>query len=245
MKHVSILLLTTIIISLFLFGCSNNYNEFLLLYGNYKDNSVNTDTSSTETVDLDENEKQTKTNNLENKYIIILQSQKDYSQMNEDEMKTAQEIIENWNKLSLNFKSQYIKSKKRLQDSINRYNLNKKTDSNLQKVKEIKASYDTGITYKNISETPDDYLGQKVKFAGKIIQSVGGNPENDVKIAVDGNNSQLIFVGYDPEIIQLTLTDNADVVISGHFVDTISDLSIVNGETKIPKIYANEIDILE
>lgn len=250
MKHMNIILLTTIIISLLLLGCSNSYDSFSLHYNDSIDNSISCATSSSECpssniVQNNSTKKQAEITGLQNKYSVLLDSQKDYSKMTENEMETAQEIMENWNKLSLDFKSKYIKSKKNLQESINIYNSDKKSDSCSKKSEEIKASYDTGITYENISQTPDKYMNCKVKFTGRIIQAYGGDPENAMKIAIDGNKDKVILLDYDPEIIQLTFTDNDNISIRGHFVKTVSDLSMIYGETKIPKIYANYIEILE
>src|SRR3954469_7917883 len=40
---------------------------------------------------------------------------------------------------------------------------------------EAKKGYDTGITYDQLARTPDDFIGQKVKFRGKVVQVIEGD----------------------------------------------------------------------
>lgn len=243
MKYINAILLTTLIISLLITGCNNTCDIFPLLYQNSIETSINNDvyTSKTNT----KNKKQLEIDNLEKSYSVILDSEKSYSDMRENEMNTAKEIISNWNKLSLNFKSKYIKQKKNLEESIHLYESEEKMAYCSKKAEEIKNSYDTGITYEDITTNSPKYLNSKLTITGKIISPFGSNPENDMKIAVNNNEDEIIFIYYDPKIINLTFIKDENVIIRGYFVKTVSDLSIINGETKIPRIYANYIDIVK
>lgn len=245
MKYVNTILLTTLTISLLLTGCYNYSDAFPLLYQNTIESSI------TKTGDMHPNNsensfiktKQLEINNLEKEYSEILDSKVDFTNMSKEEIDKSQEIISNWNKLSLNFKSKYIKQKKNLEENILSHSSKEKIKSSSKQTIELKSSYNTGITYENITENPDKYLDCKVTLTGKIVYPFGANPENDMKIEIDNNEMEPVFVYYDPEIIQLNFRKNQTITIRGYFVKTVSDLSMINGETKIPRIYANYIDI--
>lgn len=53
--------------------------------------------------------------------------------------------------------------------------------------------YETGITFDNLARTPNDYIGKKVKFKGKVVQVLEGSTETQIRLAVNGDYDQIIF----------------------------------------------------
>lgn len=53
--------------------------------------------------------------------------------------------------------------------------------------------YETGITFDNLARTPNDYIGKKVKFEGKVIQVLEGSTETQIRLAINGDYDQIIF----------------------------------------------------
>ena len=247
MKRISTLIFTALTLFLILLIYNTKHYNFQTLYSTYNDTStcINTDLYNLQNQNTLLTNKQSEINKLEAIYTVILNSNKDYSEMSDSEKKIANELIQNWNKLSMDFKSQYIKPMKKLKSSINYYNSKKSSQLATEESRKIKASFNTGITYENINKTPEKYLGQKLTILGKTIQTTSDSSENYITIAVDDNMAQPLIIDYDPSIFELNLHPDSQIQIKGVFVGTISHLSLINGETKIPKIYANSIDIIK
>ena len=54
----------------------------------------------------------------------------------------------------------------------------KAAEAAAEKEKREKQGYDTGITFKQLARTPDDYVGEKVKFKGKVLQVIEGSSKS-------------------------------------------------------------------
>lgn len=61
------------------------------------------------------------------------------------------------------------------------------------KAAEEAKGYETGITFDNLARTPDEYVGKKVKFKGKVIQVIEGTSETQLRLAVNGSYDKVIF----------------------------------------------------
>jgi len=244
MKHISILTIIILTTFIILPNCNTIFPNFQILSIANKNASSITNNSSENLNTKSSINNKSKTCNLEYIYKPILESNKNYSEMTDSEKETANKLIDNWNKLSMDFKAKYIKSKKKLKENINSYNLSKSSELAVKKLESFKDSFNTNITYANITETPNKYLGKKVTFTGTLIQATGGAPDNSLKIAVDSNTNEPLLISYDPLVMELNLHENSIIKIRGIFTETVSDLSIINGETKIPKIYASYIDVV-
>ena len=65
-----------------------------------------------------------------------------------------------------------------------------------------KLGYETGITYDQLARTPDDYVGDLVKFTGEVLQVTEGDGYAHYRIAVNGNYDQVLFVQIDSSLTQ-------------------------------------------
>ncbi|MGG7146541.1 hypothetical protein ACQPVA_07045 [Clostridium butyricum] len=180
---------------------------------------------------------------LEDKYTPILESDKKYAEMTNDEGKIAEDIISNWNSLSDDFKEKYNDSKNKLNNSIKEYKKQKEDEEKARKEAEQAMAYDTGITYNQLARTPDDYKNSKVKFSGKVLQVMEGDKETDLRIAVDGNYDTVIFVGYDPKITSVRILEDDYVTIKGKSIGIYTYQSTMGGNISIPGIWVDKIEI--
>lgn len=69
-------------------------------------------------------------------------------------------------------------------------------DKKAQKEAEEKAGYETGISFEELARTPEEFKGKKVKFYGKVIQSIEGTTVNAMRFAVDGDYDCILFGSY-------------------------------------------------
>ena len=102
-----------------------------------------------------------------------------------------------------------------------------------------KQGYNTGITYKQLARTPDDYVGEKVKFKGKVVQVMEGDGETQIRLAVDGNYDNIIYGAYNSSIV---LEDDY-ITIMGVSGGLLTYTSTMGGDITIPSVLVQKIDM--
>ncbi len=103
-------------------------------------------------------------------------------------------------------------------------------------------SYKTGITYDQIARTPDQFKGQKLSFTGKVVQ-VTEDGDTELRVAVDGNSDNIIYVFVDKDLIKKSRVLEDDLItVSGKSKGTISYDSTGSGKITIPAINAKIIN---
>lgn len=106
------------------------------------------------------------------------------------------------------------------------------------------AEYETGITYSDLSRTPDDFEGKKVKFSGKVIQLIEDTSSDDIQIrfAVDGDYDEILFGEYDKSIVTSRVLEDDWITIYGISAGLISYQSTLGGTITIPAAWIESID---
>lgn len=107
---------------------------------------------------------------------------------------------------------------------------------------ELAKGYETGITYEQLARTPDEYMGEKIKFSGKVIQVIEGIDEIQLRFAVNDDYNQVIYLGYSPDIVDQRVLEDDYLTIYGHSIGTISYESTNGGTITIP---ASSLDSIE
>lgn len=103
-------------------------------------------------------------------------------------------------------------------------------------------SYNTGITYDQIARTPDQFKKQKMSFTGRVIQ-VTEDGDAELRIAVDGNYDNVIYVFVDKKLINKSRILEDDLVtVSGKSKGTLSYESTGNGKITVPAMDAKIIN---
>ena len=119
-----------------------------------------------------------------------------------------------------------------------------------QKIEEEKAAkaaeeakgYETGITYDQLARTPDDYEGSKVKFTGKVLQVIEGDDSVQLRLAVNSNYDNVLFLEYDKSIVSSRILEDDIITIYGVSVGTITYESTMGGNITIPAVLVKKID---
>lgn len=102
--------------------------------------------------------------------------------------------------------------------------------------------YETGITYDNIARNPDDFLGKKVKFTGKVIQLIEGTTSNQIRLAINNDYNQVVLCEYYSSIVESRVLEDDIITIYGTSVGTISYQSTMGGQITVPGIVIDRID---
>ena len=105
-----------------------------------------------------------------------------------------------------------------------------------------KVGYETGITYDQLARTPNDFMGQKVKFTGKVIQVIEGSDSVQIRFAVDSDYDTILLGEYESSTVSSRVLENDIITIYGTSVGTISYQSTMGGTITIPGVYIDKID---
>ncbi|AHC30361.1 hypothetical protein CF77_gp04 [Oenococcus phage phi9805] len=63
------------------------------------------------------------------------------------------------------------------------------------------ADYRSDITYDSLARNPDQYKGQKVVYTGEVVQVLEGDEETDLRVAINGDYDDIVYVAFDPSIM--------------------------------------------
>ena len=110
-----------------------------------------------------------------------------------------------------------------------------------RKAEEAKG-YETGITYDQLARTPDDFMGKKVKFYGKVVQVIENGTSVQIRLAADDNYDTILLGEYDSSIVSSRVLDDDLITIYGTSVGTISYQSTMGGTITIPGVMIDKID---
>lgn len=99
------------------------------------------------------------------------------------------------------------------------------------------------IDYITLSRTPDQYIGQKYKFSGKILQVLEGDNSTQYRLAVDGNYDNVLYLEIDKDDLAQRILEDDLVTVYGISVGTISYKSTLGGKITIPGLLVNIIEL--
>lgn len=107
---------------------------------------------------------------------------------------------------------------------------------------EAKKGYDTGITYDQLARTPDDFIGKKVKFRGKVIQVIEGETETQIRLAVNDDYDTIIFAAFDKSVVSSRVLEDDVITIMGLSSGLITYDSTMGGKISIPGVSVDKIE---
>lgn len=107
---------------------------------------------------------------------------------------------------------------------------------------EIKATYNTGITYNQLSRDPDEYKGQKVKFSGRVLQVIEGDYSTALRVATKGRYDNVIYVQYLKGLVKSRILEDDTITIYGTSAGLYTYESTGSGYITIPQISVDYID---
>jgi hypothetical protein len=113
------------------------------------------------------------------------------------------------------------------------------------KAAEEAVGYETGFTYDQISRTPDDYNGKKVKFTGTVLQVIEDTTTlklNNIRLAVNGDYNKVVYIQYSAGITDSRILENDKITIYGISSGLTSYTSTLGSKITIPMIYVEKID---
>ena len=103
-------------------------------------------------------------------------------------------------------------------------------------------SYKSGITYDQVARNPDDYLGEKINFTGRVLQVMESGSKVQLRLGVDGNYDNVILVEANTSALNGSRVLEDDLVTAAGYSDGImSYKSTMGGKISIPSMDAKII----
>lgn len=111
-----------------------------------------------------------------------------------------------------------------------------------KKAEEEAKGYETGITYDQLARTPDDFIGKKVKFSGKVLQVQEGIFSNSIRLAVDGNYDTVVYGTYSKSLVKSKILEDDWITIYGTSDGDYTYTTVLGASLTIPGISIDKVD---
>ncbi len=107
----------------------------------------------------------------------------------------------------------------------------------------MKASYTGEYTYDQLARTPEAYRGVKVKYSGEVVQAMEEGSDGALRVAINSNYDQIIYVYYDTTTLDFRVLDDDMVTVYGTAQGVYSYSSVGAGQITIPFIEADIVEL--
>ncbi len=104
--------------------------------------------------------------------------------------------------------------------------------------------YETGITFDDISRSPDKYGGKKVKFTGRVLQLVfEGSTISELRMSTSGKYDDVILISYDPRALDVRILEDDNITVYGTFSKIQTYTTVLGSNLSVPLVYVDIITI--
>lgn len=144
-----------------------------------------------------------------------------------------------------NYQTDILTSKK-YRDN-NDVNIDEEFEKEIAHTKDkAKADYETGITFEQLSDSPDKYKNQKVKFSGKVLQVIEGKyGESYILLVIDIDRPSIIsgtYLGYIFNPDEPKILENSTITVYGTF-EGLKSYQNSKGETiTVPSVMIDQLN---
>lgn len=178
---------------------------------------------------------------LSDKYDVL---KKDYSNLKTeyDEYKTKMKPFEELDEKEA--EARKIEAQKKIEEEEAKKKKQEEEEAK-KKEEEEKKGYNTGITYKQLARTPDDYIGKKIKFKGKVLQVVDGTDEVHIRLAVNGSYDTVLYCAYDPSLLSFRILEDDQITVYGTSYGIYSYTATSGATISIPSAWLDKIELKE
>jgi len=107
---------------------------------------------------------------------------------------------------------------------------------------EEKKGYEAGITYDQLARNPDDYIGEKVQFQGKVVQVMDGDGTQQIRFAVDDDYDNMMYAEYDSDIVDSRILEGDMITIMAISNGLLTYESTMGGNITIPSVLIDKIE---
>lgn len=105
------------------------------------------------------------------------------------------------------------------------------------------ANYRADITYDQLAQAPDTYYSEMIAMSGRVIQVMQGEGSSQLLVAVDDKEGAVMFLGYESNIIESGISENALIKFYGTAAGTISYDSTIGETITVPAAFVNMMEL--
>lgn len=102
--------------------------------------------------------------------------------------------------------------------------------------------YETGITYDQLTRTPDDFKSELVKFSGSVVQVIEGDYATSIRLAINDNHNTIIYGYYSPGIVPVRILEGDHITIYGRFQGMETYETVLGKPVSLPEISIDKIE---
>ena len=99
------------------------------------------------------------------------------------------------------------------------------------------------IPYNDMARNPDSYKGQLLAYSGKVVQLLEDSSEVNIRLAVDDDYDQMLYVYYDPSIIDYRVLEGDYITVYGECQGLYTYETIFGGSVTIPLLFGQIIEL--
>lgn len=129
------------------------------------------------------------------------------------------------------------------QEEASRQEAERLAQEEAERLAEEAKGYETGITFEQLSRTPDDYVNAKVKFTGSVLQVLENSGVNEIRMSTNGKYDDVIYGSYLTDILDVRLLQDDIITIYGEFKGLITYETIMGGSVTLPYVLIDRIEL--
>ena len=112
------------------------------------------------------------------------------------------------------------------------------------KAQAAKAEYSTDYSYEQLARNPEQYMYNKYKMTGKVLQAGDAGDETGyIRLALNSNYDTVVFVTYSKDIINYRILDDDNLTVYGTSYATYSYETVMGATITLPWINAEIIEL--
>lgn len=103
--------------------------------------------------------------------------------------------------------------------------------------------YATNITYNDLSRNPKEFEGKALSMDGEVVQLLESDGEVDIRLAVNGDYDEMVYIVYESNIIESRVLEGDDITFYGVYYGIYQYESTFGSTISIPLILVDYIEI--
>ncbi|SFK95615.1 hypothetical protein [Salinicoccus halodurans] len=101
------------------------------------------------------------------------------------------------------------------------------------------ADYQTGIEMAELERRPDDFIGQKFMYEGKIVQVMEDEPYTAYRVAVNDDYDRIAYIQMFSSTLEQRYLKDDYITFYGHYEGLLNYETVIGGEQTVPSFTVN------
>src|SRR5699024_10825539 len=103
--------------------------------------------------------------------------------------------------------------------------------------------YETGITFEDLARNPDDYIGEKVKFYGKVLQVMEDDSYIQIRLAVNGDYDSVLLAEITEEQLNGSrILGDDEITVMGTSFGLYEYTATLGQQITLPAVIVDQIE---